>query len=720
MKGHPIWDSGRSSEVYLLKRLAVDVTSEIELFCRSSSPFAFSLDDTILFSGPGPTLGLPVPLRVTHTLPRGVHTLEVRAVNLPAIANPWFHCTVTGEHTAIATDNCWLVAAGASTAIDCEAPYEELHRADRDPRHLGSQIEWSPATEVASAGEEPPEPCTIAETAVRAHRVSGFGELGPGRGSHARPGSFAAGKCVHPDGLLAGSRARTLVTTGESSAVVIQLDFGRIVTGYPQLRLQTAGAGGAVDLCFSHDLQPAVDARSVRYIARLGRQSWRGLRQQSGRYALVKLSGFVGDCYLEAIELVTRGVALTAVSGSPEATAAIPDMRAVGVRTLDAVRQEIYYLSQPPHSPDCLAALTALLNDCYLTGNTRTTGTLLRSCCSPGEGIEPAESTALPLVADAYCLYSGDLDTGRAVLPAMMEIVAALRKLDEHHEPVDASASQTAEVAIAASAAAAAERVCRYLGETESADRCRAEKRRLKALARRAWRASAGLFADRLTDQDATFSQWTNGLALRAGLADEHMAGQITAEMRGAHVAVVESLLQAFFVGDGLWRAGAEARCLDNINMHWGRLHDREGDTWADKATRSRGPYEPGPEYLIGACMLGLRPLAPGFAVAEIRPPRRLPGASTGTLATPFGNLGASWQRTDPGIRITAETPAGMNVRCVCHRNADKRPTITLNGQTVWRNEKIHPNPFVQQVDLEEDSVVLVLSRQGSYTVTVE
>ena len=47
-------------------------------------------------------------------------------------------------------------------------------------------------------------------------------------------------------------------------------------------------------------------------------------------------------------------------------------------------------------------------------------------------------------------------------------------------------------------------------------------------------------------------------------------------------------------------------------------------------------------------------------------------------------------------------------------------PQIEINGETVWRNEKAHPNSHVQELISQEERVVMVLRRAGQYEVLVE
>ena len=67
--------------------------------------------------------------------------------------------------------------------------------------------------------------------------------------------------------------------------------------------------------------------------------------------------------------------------------------------------------------------------------------------------------------------------------------------------------------------------------------------------------------------------------------------------------------------------------------------------------------------YFCRRCILGVTPLAPGFAEFEVRPyPADLSRAS-GFVPTPRGEIRVEWQKNDAGLRVRVEHPAGL--KCV-------------------------------------------------------
>ena len=64
--------------------------------------------------------------------------------------------------------------------------------------------------------------------------------------------------------------------------------------------------------------------------------------------------------------------------------------------------------------------------------------------------------------------------------------------------------------------------------------------------------------------------------------------------------------------------------------------------------------------------------------------------------------------------------PHDGETRLAVPRRARRFPQISINGETVWRNEKVHPNFLVQELISEDDRVVLVVRKAGEYEVKLE
>ena len=712
MEGRPIWDRENSLVLYLRSSIATSAAGKVELNCACTGPFELRLDGQLVACRRGGALTerpllnrIPLQLRSA-----GRHTLTVRAANLPAVAVPWFACSAAAI-SPTAGDGAWTVRAVPQAPEDLGV--EEFHDAREDPLDCDAAAAgdgWEPAVEAAAAIPPPVrEPGGILEEPLEAVALAAAGEWSAGSLEPERLQALADCKCVHPQGLLSGRVTRTIIRTAPCKSVVVQLDLGRIVTGCPEVRLETEESGGIVDLYFGY-VRGATHAQ-VRYIARTGRQGWRALREQAGRYLTVRLSRFAENCHLESVSVVTRR------APGPERTATVEQdgmvvPHPVGRRTLDSVRQEIYSLQLPPRPYDWLAMLTAFVTDFHLTGNTATARTVLGTAAGREGNRGPKSSRAgFPLFVEAYHLFSGEGETVRARLSDLLPPAGESPSGPGAEVP-------TAEAALAAASAAAAWRVCRRLGKTGAAAVCREEARRWRELVQGRWREPEGLFSE-TTAEAARFSQWSNALVLYGSLARVDQKERIAAAIGDPSLSPVTGLKQAWFLCEGLWRAGAEQQALEYAGMHWERMAARPGETWADRALRPSAPYEPGPEYMAGARLLGVEPLRPGFAVARIRPPRSVATRASGSVPTPAGDIAVSWNREADGFAVETELPTSVEGRLVLHRGGRKMPTILVNRVTVWRNEKMYPNPFVQRIVADGEDIVLALTRGGRSRIEV-
>ena len=187
----------------------------------------------------------------------------------------------------------------------------------------------------------------------------------------------------------------------------------------------------------------------------------------------------------------------------------------------------------------------------------------------------------------------------------------------------------------------------------------------------------------------------------------QHLAGGSASE---------DDLWPAFFVAGALWRAGAGAAALAYVQRKWGRLLARPGQTWGEKAGSLA--TQPGPESLLAAHVLGVVPKAEG--ILEIRPQLSGLERAEGVVPTPYGDVEVAWGSYGGGFSARLALPHDGETHLSVPRCDKRFPQIEINGETVWRNEKAHPNFHVHELISEEERVVMVLRRAGQYEVSVE
>ena len=126
----------------------------------------------------------------------------------------------------------------------------------------------------------------------------------------------------------------------------------------------------------------------------------------------------------------------------------------------------------------------------------------------------------------------------------------------------------------------------------------------------------------------------------------------------------------------------------------------------------------PGPESLLAAHVLGVVPKAEG--ILEIRPQLSGLERAEGVVPTPHGDVEVAWGAYGGGFSVRLAVPHDGKTHLSVPRCDKRFPQIEINGETVWRNEKAHPNFHVQYLISQEERVVMVLRRAGQYEVSVE
>jgi hypothetical protein len=725
MTADPIWHPHpHASQPCLVFQASFALSAplaEASLRCAGQCAFQVYLNGALVCRGVGPSM-TPQPVWETAALADlavlGPNTLRVLTYAEPGGPAPWFRAEgrllladggvvelVTSPQWRCCADPAWERVGPAATGV-CYLASVALGHGAIDP----DAARWVHATAVPSApAPHVWSPRLPAEAETFGRRLLTFGETaatGPLTWIDV-PEPLADCKCVRREAVLHNGRHTALVhTRAAGRGVYLVLDFGRQVTGYPRLRLRRA-AGGVIDLGFCR--RPGSLETAWRYVAGNGPADWIGPRLEACRYLIVRLSAFDDEAELDCVSMVERrGVVLT--QGTLEVDEWVARVWSVGLESVDVCRQEVYWLTPGAASYPWLAALPIFLNDTAVTGDTQTAAAMLASQTPVAVGPDDdPQAWGQPLLAEAHYRHSGDASCVDRLLPAMVEAL-----LDSA-----LPARDTAAAALALAAAEAVQRLCR--GRVRGGpSRCEPWRRRAAATLRRAWDEDRGLYRDRIDEADAACSQWPNALVLYFGLGDAAQHARLCEQLRTADVRPVSGLLQAFFLAGGFWRAGDDRRALQTVAEHWGALAERDGATWSDKARRAGDFAAPGPDYLLASYLLGVR--VPDHAVAdlEIHPMPSGLTRATGSLMTAGGPVRVQWRVAANGdFSLGVQATGEGQLRLTLPRQDRRFPTVSLNGATVWRNDKVHPNAFVRQIADEPDRVVLVVPRAGEYQAEV-
>lgn len=215
-------------------------------------------------------------------------------------------------------------------------------------------------------------------------------------------------------------------------------------------------------------------------------------------------------------------------------------------------------------------------------------------------------------------------------------------------------------------------------------------------------------------------AQFDTALLLWCGIAQEGEGAAIARALFAPGGGRVDAPFHALFVTEGLFRYGEDAAAVEFVRKFWsemielghGTFFDNFSLDWArgaqvDRQTSLCHGWAAGPVYSLPAHVLGVRPSRPGFATCVIEPcPGDLAWAS-GKVPTPLGPVEVSWQRTDERFRIDVQVPQGCRAtvslpayrgreRCVTVNGSGAKVTVDGMRQTVTVGEGRH---LVEQVE---------------------
>lgn len=267
--------------------------------------------------------------------------------------------------------------------------------------------------------------------------------------------------------------------------------------------------------------------------------------------------------------------------------------------------------------------------------------------------------------------------------------------LDNHHKPKAVEYTCSAHRlgrkaylnALAAEALRCASELAALAGRRSDAIKfVDAAARMRRGINRRLWAEADGAYRDELYDH---IPQDGNVLAALFGAADRHRAKSALAAVKdklwspygsalfdrkeprdgNAEGDRVISPLMCAYEAEARFALGQDEDALDLIRRCWGAMLRKGAKTfwefaWNDAGTRWPVPahaWSSGPVYLLPACVLGVRPLAPGFARALIRPMLGGLAQARGVVPAPGGLIGVSCEKgAGAALDCRVSLPAGV------------------------------------------------------------
>ena len=699
MRSQAIWHPAALA-VYI--RLEFHLTSAAAkglLRCAASGPYEVYLNGERVGRGLGPAVAevaMWEQFALDAALREGENVLLVFALGCGAA--DWFRAEgkiersdgaeqvlYTGAPWQVQSADAWWDSASYAAVL---APAEWAK---------GRFAGWREAAVVDGAEPRDWSPLPAVESMVWAREVVAFGEVASEGALEwvAYPEAMQTAKCVRREAFLTGGKTHSLVqATDAARAAYIVLDFGQLLCGFLHLRLR-GQAGAVIDLGFAR-ASGAVESR-LRYVCGDGLQEWTAPQLATCRYLVVRIGSCPEDMEIDSVSLLERRVAVAARGRFTTVDEDWERLWRTGEQTLAASRQEEYSLGE--QRLNWAQLYVWAMNDLCATGSADTARAVLASSETPIGG---EQACFHALFVELVQRYSGD----RLTAEWLAGLVNSLQTIEAE------GASSTAAVALQAEAWLAVAALCRRIGDRQQAAQCeRAHHQASKAL-QAAWNEEQGLFADAVGSGDC--SRWTNALVLYFDLANSRQQVRVARHLSGG--AASDDLWQAFFIAGALWQAGADTTALAYVQRKWGRLLARPGQTWGEKAGSLAA--QPGPESLLAAHVLGVVPKAEG--ILEIRSQLSGLERAEGVVPTPHGDVEVAWGAYGGDFSARLSVPHDGETHLSVPRCDKRFPQIEINGETVWRNEKAHPNFHVQELISQEERVVMVLRRAGQYEVSVE
>ncbi len=567
--------------------------------------------------------------------------------------------------------------------------------------HIGEE-NWQGAAVVEGAIPRTWNPLVAQEREVAARQVAAWGEVAADAELSfiEFPDAMRNVKFVHREALLAVGKTQALVQTRSAErAAYVLLDFGRVVYGHLRLRLRGID-GAVVDLAFAR-ARGAVQG-AMRYVCAAGKSDWIAPEAVACRYVLVRVSACTEEMEIDSVSIMEQH--FDTVSESVFTANELNELNElyelwrIGLPSLVEARRQVYLGEVGGGRGSWLHHYVLGLNDFYRTANVQTLGAALQSAVAPDSA---ADRAFFALCIAAHYCFAGDAALAQSLLPEAEEALGGLRP-DE---------TDTATCALYAGAYDQLGALYAEWGEAARVERCQALTQAWRTALTSRWVAERGLLQDAHAGSHS--SQWALALALYFNLLSAEQVRAASSLSAAADVPLADAW-QAFFLVGGLWQHGLGASARACIDRHWGRLLLRPGGSWRDRAATL--DIVPGVDALLAQHALGVQWLRAADRAVAVRPQVEPMQRVSGTVYVGADALAVEWSLNGSGyFSLSVEQSTRGELHLAVPRLDKRFPTISLNGETVWRNEKIYPNFYVHDVISEEDYVVLVVHKAGRY-----
>lgn len=211
------------------------------------------------------------------------------------------------------------------------------------------------------------------------------------------------------------------------------------------------------------------------------------------------------------------------------------------------------------------------------------------------------------------------------------------------------------------------------------------------------------------TQADWAYLMWAELFGAQEGAAFAEKA------LSSSAMLALDTPFNGYFFVEGLFRYAGTQKALDYIRTYWGGMLDSGATTfWEYFSTAwptglmafssSCHGWSAGPTYLLPAYILGIRPLAAGFTKVLVAPE---PGDLTwaeGAVPTPQGLVRIKWTRAGGGFQLDASSPDGCEVTV-------KLPVIDIGGKWLLDGKPLNA-PDLSAVNIGSGAHSMALQSQ--------
>ena len=545
-----------------------------------------------------------------------------------------------------------------------------------------------------------------------------------------------------PDALLRHDGTCATVVTAPGTSAHVVLDFGREVSGVPRVAI-TVSKGGTLDVGYAEMLTDGrVDPTrggvlyADRLVMRPGAQTWEPTDTRAFRYLQLSFRDLPGPVQVDSVTLDLITYPVKQVGSFRSNDALLDKIWQTGAYTCRLCMQDAFI--------DCPwreraqwwgdARVTMHVN-AYAFGDRLLGARGLRQIAQSQQAdgrilpLYPAGGKAAPSVLPDYCAVwlltlrdhwwlTGDDGPMRDTWQQVRKLLAWFHAKTNAHglldnvpewvfidnARVDKRGECAALNALYYGALRSAADMARHLGHVPTAKLYAKRADALRtAFNQRLWAPMSKCYADARTPKGLSTgrSVQANALAVVFGLAQ----GQ-RAEAAAAHVA---RLIQAnptghaspyfmHYVLEALFRSGHADVALDATRRAWKVMLDGGATTWWEhfhpRASWCHA-WSSTPTYHLPAWVVGVRPLAPGFARVLVAPSLARLTYAAATVPTPQGTIAVSAKHDERtgaltlDVRIPKGKTAEVTATIALPVGKVQNPEVRLGGKPVWTRDAL-------------------------------